>query len=389
MSHVALSHSGEGTLSNPTGGSALSVLHVGKFYPPHMGGMETHLRYLVTYQGLLMPVEVLVANDMPRTQTEFLDGAKITRVASFGTIASMPVCPSLAWKLKGRTDSIVHLHLPNPWAAKSFLMSGHTGTLVITHHGDTLGRRRLRKLSDPFVQRVMDRAAAIIVTSKRYLKTSQELLGFKEKCHVIPLGVDIKAFEVENGAAVRAIHAKYGTRLILAVGRLVSYKGFEYLIHAMREIEGTLLLIGCGPLRQKLEAVVYELGLTRKIHLLGHVDNTVPYYKAAQLLVLPSVSRAESFGMVQLEAMAAGIPVVNTEIDSGVPEVSLHGVSGITVPPKDAKALAQALRFLLDSPETRARYGQAASARVREEFSAHRMAESTLRVYESVKNGVG
>ena len=88
--------------------------------------------------------------------------------------------------------------------------------------------------------------------------------------------------------------------------------------------------------------------------------------------------------MVQLEAMACGIPVVNTELDSGVPEVSLHGVTGITVPPKDPKALAHAIRTLLDDAKTRANYGQAAAVRVGEKFTARQMAESTLRVYESV-----
>jgi glycosyltransferase involved in cell wall biosynthesis len=107
------------------------------------------------------------------------------------------------------------------------------------------------------------------------------------------------------------------------------------------------------------------------------------YYRAAKMLVLPSVSRAESFGLVQVEAMAAGIPVVNTEIDSGVPEVSLDGVTGITVAPKDAKALAGAVRVLLENPETQAKYGQAAYTRAREQFSAERMAESTLRIYQT------
>ncbi|HUI75363.1 MAG TPA: glycosyltransferase, partial [Candidatus Acidoferrum sp.] len=93
---------------------------------------------------------------------------------------------------------------------------------------------------------------------------------------------------------------------------------------------------------------------------------------------------AESFGLVQVEAMAAGIPVVNTEIESGVPEVSLHGVTGITVPPGDAQALAEAVNYLLENTEMREKYGRAALARVSEEFSAERMAESTLRVYQEV-----
>lgn len=360
------------------------ILHIGKYYPPHVGGIETHLRYLVSHQSSLLPVEVVVANDRPFTETELLDGAELTRVASFGTLASQPICPSLPWNLAGRGDSMVHLHLPNPWAAQAYLMSGHKGKLIVTHHADTLGRRRMKKLVGPFVRQVMRRAAAIIVTSKRYLDSSEELIDFYAKCHVIPLGIDVEAFGAGPLHEVRAIHAKYGSKLIVAVGRLVPYKGFEVLLEAMKEIDATLLLIGSGPLQKQLEIAIDRLGIAGKAHLLGHVENTAPYYKAAQMLVLSSVSRAESFGLVQVEAMAAGIPVVNTEIESGVPEVSLHGVTGITVPPKDSTALAHAVRTLLDDRETRAKYGHAALVRARDEFSARQMAKSTLGVYESV-----
>ena len=368
-----------GQVAGPTG-----ILHIGKYYPPHVGGMETHLQYLVSHQSSLLSVEVVVANDRFVTQTEVVDGARITRVASFGTLASQPICPGLPWRMAGRGETMVHLHLPNPWAAQAYLMSGHKGILIVTHHSDTLGRRHLRRFVEPSVRRVMKRAKAIIVTSKRYLENSEELAGFHDKCHIVPLGIDVEAFKAESLEEIRAIRAKYGPRLIVSVGRLVPYKGFEFLLQAMKNIDATLLLIGSGPLQEQLETAVERLGIAAKVHLLGHVGDIVPYYRAAQMLVLPSVSRAESFGMVQLEAMACGIPVVNTELDSGVPEVSLHGVTGITVPPKDPQALSHAIRILLDNAETRANYGQAAAVRVGEKFTARQMAESTLRVYESI-----
>jgi glycosyltransferase involved in cell wall biosynthesis len=369
-------------------GCPASILHIGNYYAPHRGGVETQLRDLVLWQSSRMSVQVVVANVVAKarakTETEILDGARITRVACLGTVASQPICPSLAWQLRRRNDSIIHLHLPNPLAAQAYLMSGHKGKLVISHHADTVGRRHLRMLAEPFVRETMNRAAAIIVASKRYLESSEELTDYRGKCRLVPYGIDAEACTRDASAEVRAIHEKYGARLVLAVGRLVPYKGFEFLVQAMKDIDATLLLIGSGRLRGQLETTIERLGMTGKAHLLGHVDDLVPYYKAAQMLVLPSVSRAESFGLVQVEAMAAGTPVVNTEIDSGVPEVSLHGVTGLTVPPKDTKALAAAIRNLLENPETRAEYGQAASVRAREEFSAQRMAESTLGVYESV-----
>jgi glycosyltransferase involved in cell wall biosynthesis len=361
-----------------------SVLHIGKFYPPHVGGIETHVRDLVSYQSSLMRVEVVVANDQPVTRTEVLDGARITRVACFGTLASQPIYPSLPWKLAGHNELLVHLHLPNPWAAMSYLMTRHTGKLIVRHHADTLGRRHLRKIVDPFVRRVMKRAAAIIVSSKRYMNASEELADFREKCHVVPDGIDVETLKADVSAEVRTIHAKYGSRLVLAVGRLVPYKGFEFLLKAMKDVDATLLLIGSGRLQKQMESLIEGFGIAGKVHMLGRVEDIVPYYKAAQVFVLPSITRAEAFGLVQVAAMAAGIPVVNTDIDSGAPEVSIDGVTGITVPPKDSTALGRAINFLLENENVRKKYGDAASKRAREEFSARRMAEETLRVYESV-----
>lgn len=365
-----------------------SVLHIGNYYRPHQGGVETQLRDLVSWQSSLMSVEVVVANVVanarPATETEVLDGARITRVACFGILASQPICPTLPWKLRGRNDSIVHLHLPNPWGAKAYLMSGCKGTLVITHHADTLGRRHLRKLVHPFVREAMQRAAAIIVETKRYMESSEELADFRGKCRVVPSGTHAEVFEANVSEQVREIRAKYGPSLILAVGRMVPYKGYEYLLHAMRRIDAKLLLIGDGPLRSQLDSMIEKLGITKKVELLGHVPDLIPYYKAALMLVLPSVTRAESFGFVQMEAMAAGIPVVNTDLDSGVPEVSVHGLTGLTVPPRDAGALADAMQTLLDNPQLRVRYGRAGIVRANEEFSARRMAERTFEVYRSV-----
>lgn len=371
-------------------GLPVSVLHIANYYAPHRGGLETQVRDLVSWQSSRMSVDVVVANVVtkarPVTITEVMDGARITRVACLGIVASQPICPTLPWKLKGRSHSIIHLHLPNPQAAMAYLMSGCKGKLVITHHADTLGRRYLRKLADPFVRMAMRRADAIIVETKRYLESSEELADFRNKCTVVTSGIDGDAFKANVSDQVRKIQAKYGPRLILAVGRMVPYKGFEYLLQAMKSVNGNskLLLIGSGPLRGHLESTVQRLEISNKVDLVGHVPDLVPYYKAATMLVLPSVSRAESFGFVQMEAMAAGIPVVNTSIDSGVPEVSLDGVTGITVPPGDPVALAQAIETLLENPEVRAKYSRAGLLRASEEFSARRMAEKTYDVYQSV-----
>ena len=140
------------------------------------------------------------------------------------------------------------------------------------------------------------------------------------------------------------IHRRFGPRIVLAVGRMVYYKGFEYLIRAMRDVDATLLLIGEGPLEAELRREAAKLPSSSRVHFLGALDDIAPFYHAASVFVLPAIARSEAFGLVQLEAMAAGTPVINTNLDSGVPAVSLHDVTGLTVPPADELALARRSR---------------------------------------------
>jgi glycosyltransferase involved in cell wall biosynthesis len=364
-----------------------SILHVGKFYPPHPGGMETHLKSLVAYQSRQARVEVLVSNNTRHPLTQQLDGGRITRLATYGHIASMPITPALLTRLRHRNDDIVHLHMPNPAAAAAYLASGHPGKLILTHHGDTIGRSLLRRLSDPFVKRTMERAAAIIVGSQRYLDSSLELKDFRDRCRVIPLGIDPPQNCLVDPAQVERIQSRYGRRIVLAVGRLVAYKGFEVLIRALSATDATLLLIGKGPLLSRLQAVAQEVGVAERVHFLGYVDNLQPYFHAATIFVLPSISRAESFGLVQLEAMAAGLPVVNTDLPSAVPEISLHGITGLTVPPGDPLAMAQAVRLLLQDDALRTRFSQAAILRATD-YSSAKMCLHISRIYNQSFNAV-
>ena len=361
-----------------------SVLHLGKYYPPHMGGMEIYLQHLVSGQSQVMEVSAIVANDLRRTQVELLDGAEITRVASLGVVASMPITPTMAWHIRRSKADLVHLHTPNPGAALALLVGGHSGKLMITHHADTLGRKQIRRMSDPFVQKVIERAAAIIVTSKRYLETSVELAPFRDKCQIIPLGIDPTPFNGDHTAAGKSIRTKYGERLILAVGRLVPYKGFEYLIRSMKSVNGVLLLAGTGPLQDELQGCIQQCGVQDKVIMLGRVEDIAQYYKAVSIFVIPSITRAEAFGVVQMEAMASGVPVINTDIPSGVPEVSVHGKTGLTVPPRDPVALANAITLLLDNPALRLQFGEAARERVRDMFTVQQMVAQTMNVYDSV-----
>ena len=365
------------------------VLHVGKFYPPHMGGIETHLQALCEQLRQSLPIGVVVSSDGVEASREFLRGVPVSRVATRLVLASTPLCPSVIGEIRRSDADIVHLHLPNPMAVLAYLASGHPGKLVVTYHSDTVRQRVLGAFFQPLLHRLLRRSAAIIATSPGYRRTSLVLSRHLDRCHVIPYGIPLDQFEYCEPSAVDGLRKKYGDRLVISVGRLVYYKGFEYLIRAMAKVNGKLLIAGDGPLRPSLEKLSRELGLGERVVLLGEIQNQelIPYYHAADVFALASVARSEAFGIVQIEAMASGLPVINTNLDSGVPFVSRDGETGLTVPPKDSDALAAALNHLLDNPELRRSLGGAARARARQEFSVATMASRTFELYSQVARG--
>ena len=366
--------------------SRMKVLHLGKFYPPHMGGIETHVQVLAWELQQRVDVEVLVASETTEDE-EFVDGdIKVTRVGTRFKISGAPVCPGLARRIRLAKADIVHLHLPNPPAILSYLASGQRGPVIATYHSDIVRQQFLAKAFDPILRIFLKSCAAVIATSSQYVESSPILAEFADRCRVIPYGIPLMQFSACDDEEVAKIRKQFGPRIIISVGRLIYYKGFEHLVEAMSHIDGYLLIVGEGHLREHLEGVARTNGTAGKITFLGEIHNRdiVPFYRAADVFALASVARSEAFGIVQLEAMACGKPVVNTSLDSGVPFVSLAGKTGLTVPPGDPLALAGAINQLLDYPVLREAYGLAARLRVEEEFDKEVMSERIFELYNEV-----
>ena len=361
--------------------SQTRVLHIGKFFPPHVGGMETHLQVLCEELKRVLHVEVIVANDDRKTSVEIIDDVRVTRVGTVLNFAAAPVCPGMVRMIRQSDADIVHLHLPNPTAILTYLASRHRGRLIVTYHSDIIRQKVLGTAFWPFLRHALEKAHAIIATSPNYIETSDVLRKFRDKCCVIPLGIPYKQFQQTDTEAVATIRERYGSRIVLGVGRLVYYKGFEYLIRAMKDVSGHLLIVGDGPLRHELKRRVQELGLAQRVTIVTDAKDLRPFYQAADVFALSSIARSEAFGIVQLEAMACGVPVVNTALDSGVTFVSNHGLTGLTVPPEDATALGNAINALLDDSALRAKMGAAGRQRVERDFSLEAMTRKTLEMY--------
>lgn len=364
--------------------SGFRVVQIGKYYPPHKGGMETHLEALCAELRRSLNVKVVVANDGPRREEAVIDGVHVTRVGTSFKVAAAPICPGLARHIRELRPDLIHIHLPNPWAVLACLAGDRRVPLVVTYHSDVVKQKVLGHLFEPCLRRVLDRCAAVIATSRAYVESSQTLVNYRDKCHIVPHGISVTRFRRYDQVAAARIRERYGPRIVISVGRLVYYKGLEYLIRAMRAVEGKLLIVGEGPLHSSLEREARASGVENRVAFLGDVPDVVPYYHAADLFVLASVARSEAFGIVQLEAMSCGKPVINTQLASGVPFVSVDGATGLTVAPANPDELAGAINSLLNDPARRALYGQAAQRRVRQEFTVAKMAERTLQLYGDV-----
>jgi rhamnosyl/mannosyltransferase len=188
-------------------------------------------------------------------------------------------------------------------------------------------------------------------------------------------------------AQVAAIRARYGPQpLLLFVGRLRYYKGLPYLFEALQRVDARLLVVGSGPLAAEWRALAAQLGLADRVLFLGEVPDAELHalYHAAQVFVLPASHRSEAFGTVQLEAMAAGCPVVSTELGTGTSYVNQHGITGFVVPPRDPAALAEAISRLLGNADLRSHMGSAARARVAAVFTAAHMVEQVIALYQTL-----
>jgi glycosyltransferase involved in cell wall biosynthesis len=370
----------------------MKVVHVFKdFYPPTTGGIEQHMRLLCAGLARRLDVSVLVPSRSWRRIEERIEGVRVIRVPEFGRYLSAPFCPSMPAELGRLAPDMVHLHFPNPTGDVAYLVSGCRAPVVVTYHADIVRHPLLVRCYRPVFDVLARRIQRIIVASHDYLESSAFLSRHRGTCAVIPYGVDLDAFalragEVDDAQRVRQRHG--GERLVLFVGALRQYKGLDVLVRAMQKVDGHLIIVGRGPWRG-LEAIACELGLERRVTFLGEVSDVERrlLLHACDVFALPSTDRREAFGIVQLEAMACGKPIVSTDLPTGVRSVNQHGRTGWLVPPGDAAALARALSLLLEDEDLRAALGKAGRERVEREFTADQMIARTLEVYGRVGNG--
>jgi rhamnosyl/mannosyltransferase len=349
--------------------------------------METVVRDLCDGTADKWDIEVVAAHTERQSVNERIGRVHVVRSGALGKLSSVPLCPTQPWRLWCSKADCVVLHEPNPVAGTALYMHTPAARLVIWHHSDML-RPWWAPHAYGRVQRALYRRAAAVIVSSPNLADESPLVRQARHVEVIPFGIPTERFRRTGGncaATVDKIRATVGGALVLFVGRFVYYKGLHLLIEAMSACPGTLVLVGEGPLESGLRRQVAERGLQDRVWFAGKVsDADLPaYYQASDMLVLPSIARTEAFGVVQVEAMAAGVPVVSTNLPTGVPWVNQHGVTGLVVEPGDVSALARAIGTLLADRELRARLGRNAAERAEATFDRRRMVDAFRAVVEA------
>lgn len=370
----------------------LAVLHVGKFYPPAPGGMERVVQLLCEGEQATTDSRVLAANTGIRTVRERWRGVQVTRASTLWSIGSVGVCPTFPLELWRARRDVTVIHEPNPLALVAHCLTAQRGPLVVWFHSEVMRPRwKYRLMYRPFLRRVLNRAGRIIVSSPNLVQHAAELQDFREKCVVIPFGIDVDRLRRTPAvhSRVEEIESRFPGPRVLFVGRLVEYKGVEVLVRAMEQVNATALIVGEGRLAGALKSLADGSKAAGRVHFLGHLsdEEVVAHLHACDLFVLPSITRAETFGVVQLEAMACGKPVVSTNLPTGVPWVNRHGETGLVVEPGDVAGLAGALRTILEDGPLRQRMGDDARRRVLEHFTVGRMVEQSSALYRQVACG--
>lgn len=380
----------------------MRVLHIGKFGPPFVGGIENFMMDLAQsckQQG--MDVGAIVHHHQGRNrpfEKLDIDGVTLYRVPCYGQLMFAPISPLFGYYLKRAIQEfkpdVLHIHMPNTAAFFALSLScARQLPWVIHWHSDVIGDdspwflRTFYPFYRVFETQVLKRCQKVIVTSKPYFHVSRALQAFEEKCKVIALGINPPQVFSRDSIA------EHSQLRILMVGRMTYYKGHKVLIEAMSLLKAQgltkvkLIVVGDGELRPAIEKQIFSLGLENQIELLGKLDDDSlrAEFIAADCLCLPSIERTEAYGVVLMEAASYALPAIVTDVPgSGMSWVVQDHVTGLVVKRNNPDALALGIKTLAQQPAKRTSFAMAARTRFEQHFNIDQVAQSTKSLYQAV-----
>jgi len=367
----------------------MRVLQLGKFYPIR-GGVEKVMWELTRgLSGRGIDCDMLCAELGIKDLhiIEMNPHGRVICVPSLAKKAGTMIAPKMIGWLRHHKDEydIVHIHHPDPMACLALWLSGFKGRVIVHWHSDIVSQKFFLFFYRPFQSWMLRRCDTVIGTSPVYLEGSRTLDRFRAKTTSVPIGIDAMQPDPE---AVKRFRARYpGKRIVMSLGRLIPYKGYDHLVGAMRYLpeDYILVLAGAGPQKNQLEQLAKEHDTEKRIIFTGYIeDEDVPtLFGSCDVFVLSSIMKTEAFGIVQLEAFSCGRPVVATKIpESGVSWVNEDGVSGINVPVADDRAIAAAVETICGTKETWNKYSEGAKQRYGRLFRYGDMIEKIKNIYE-------
>ncbi|MDE5862196.1 MAG: glycosyltransferase [Ruminococcus sp.] len=368
----------------------IKILEVNKAYFPHTGGIETLVKQYSEELGKYKNIELrtLVCRDgIGKTCSENINGVRLTRAGSFGTYFSCPVSMSflkIFRKMSAKAD-IIHIHVPFPLADLALLLSGYSGKVIVSWHSDVVKQKKLLRLYKPLMKYLLNRADCILVATEGHISGSEFLPEYHHKCRILPYGINPEDYlNIQKIPFLTEKATNPESIKVFFTGRLVYYKGVDVLINAFRNVKNNceLFIAGTGIIESKLKEKVRKYGLNDRVHFLGFLPDKQlkQAFSDCDIFVLPSVERSEAFGIVQLEAMIYGKPVINTSLPSGVPYVSIHETTGITVKPYNSHELADAINILRKNKNLRERLGKNGQKRVLEYFNEKNIIQDLYKI---------
>ena len=368
----------------------MRILQLGKFYPIKGGVERVMYDLLEGISKLHIQVDMLCASDSNKSHEIIVnDYAKIYCTATWKKMLATMISPQMIIQLRkiAAQYDIIHVHHPDPMAALSLFFSGYKGKVVLHWHSDILKQKIALKLFMPLQNWLINRADVIIGTTPKYIEESPFLQKVNLRKIAIPIGIEPVVGDDDKVEEIRR-HYK-DKKIIFSLGRLVGYKGFSFLIDSALSLpdDYVILIGGGGPLKENLEAQIKSKGLSSKVHLLGRVpDEDLPhYFEACDIYVMSSIWKTEAFGIVQIEAMSCGKPIVATKIPgSGVSWVNEDKVTGLNVEPENAEAIADAILRITSNKDIYKAFSDNAVNRYKLLFQKKDMIRKCLSLYEKL-----
>lgn len=355
------------------------IVHLGKHYFPDFGGIETATQNLAE-AGVQLGhrVTCVTAGSGACLGRKYeLNGVEIQRSFTLGKLLSTPIAFGML-KPRRLGDSLVHVHLPNPLAELSALLFYRGRTLLPFFHALPFRGKGLGRIWYSLVtRRLLRRSRRILISSPHLLEVFPALAEFSDRVITVPF-----VSRVASAAEVKEWWDQRDGTTVLALGRLVPYKGFVELLDAWVDVVRDnpalkLMIVGEGPLFGELKNRLRRLGIETSVTLIpGCTDEEKErLFRRASLFVLPSVNEAETFGIAAMEGMAHGLPLVTTNVPTGLKALARGGRCGALAAAGNVTELARALRVLMGKPKSDlAQIGERNRRFVAENFSPESLA---------------